>query len=416
MSASLPVPLIAVAGTPAECGSAYGAAASDLIAANLDAYRRRFADEAGLGVPAIRRAGAAFRSATVAHLPRIAQMLDGAALGSGAPVEEIYALNARTELLYGTRRRSVARDGGCTAIGVLGSHTATGHLLLAQNWDWYPDQRDVMLMLRTRDETGHTVLTLTEAGMFAKAGLNSGGVGVCVNMLGCDRDGLGSGGDVGVPYHVLLRGVLEMDNLAWALRVACFVPRNASINLLLGQDGELIDLELAPGDVGWLHPVDGIITHANHFESQITVHDTLKELGGSSLFRSARARRLLADPAAARKVADDDLAAVLRDHASFPSSICRHLDEREAPDERSETVYSVQLDLDDRRVGLASGPPCGSEYAWIDLWGERDSRDKPVSPTTAPATWTSARSRSRRRSAVPPSAPQPAPAPAPRPG
>jgi isopenicillin-N N-acyltransferase-like protein len=281
-------------------------------------------------------------------------------------------------------------DGACTAIGVLGTHTASGHLLLAQNWDWHPDQRDAMVLLATRDERGHGVLTLAEAGMLAKAGLNSAGVGVCVNMLGCDRDGLpderSAGVLPGLPYHVLLRAALEADSLSWALRTVCRSPRNASINLLIGQagvvsdawpvpgspagdpaGGELIDLELVPGDVGWLHPVDGVLTHANHLETALPVYDTIKDSGGSSLFRSARARRLISAGAAAGRVTEDDLAAVLRDHASYPLSICRHTDEREAPAERSESVYSVLLDLDAGRFGLATGPPCGHPYTWVQL-------------------------------------------------
>lgn len=365
----LPLPVVRVAGAPEQCGAGYGAQVRELVAGNVELYLRRFRDQAGLDSSAVRAAGRAFRRATAAHHPRIAEMLDGLAAGASVGVEEIYALNARTELLYGSAPDG--GDGGCTSIGVLGTHTASGNLLLAQNWDWHPDQRDAMVLLATRDDRGFDVLTLAEAGMLAKTGLNSAGVGVCVNMLGCDRDGLSRTGEPGVPYHVLLRAVLEADSLSWAVRTACRSPRNASINLLLGQagpaGGELIDLELVPGDVGWLHPVDGVLSHANHLESALPVHDTVKDLGGSSPFRSARARRLLAEAAAARKVGEDDLTSVLRDHQSVPNAICRHFDEREAPVDRSETVYSVLLDLDDRRLGLAAGPPCGHDYAWLDL-------------------------------------------------
>ena len=412
----LPVPLIRVQGTPAECGHGYGSAARDLIVANLDFYLRRFRDEAGLSTAAVRAAGLAFRTATLRHHPRVAELLDGVADGAGTDVGEIYALNARTELLYGQRRAGVdgsaatsgidspgsagadsfasAVDsspsgvessgghvggphgdpaaGGCTSVGVLGTHTANGHLLLGQNWDWHPDQREVMVLLATRDERGLTVLTLAEAGMLAKTGLNSAGVGVCVNMLGCDRDGLPSDGTApGVPYHVLLRAVLEADSLAEALKAACRGGRNSSINLLLGQaaehGGELIDLELVPGDAGWSHPVDGGITHANHLETGLPVYDTIKDWGGSSLFRAARARRLLAARAAVGKIGESDLAAVFRDHASYPQSICRHVDERYPPAERAETVYSVLLDLDDQRLGIAAGPVCAHRYGWLDL-------------------------------------------------
>jgi isopenicillin-N N-acyltransferase-like protein len=381
---ALPVPLIAVSGTPAECGAGYGEAAVDRIRANLELYRRRFRDEGGLDAGGVRAAGQRFRGVTAALHPRIAAMLDAVAEGAGEPVEDVYALNARTELLYDaavtrarTSRRHTGQEGGCTAVGVLGTHTASGHLLLAQNWDWHPDQRDAMVLLATRDERGHGVLTLAEAGMLAKAGMNSGGVGVCVNMLGCDRDGQPSDGGVpGLPYHVLLRAALEADSLSWALRAVCRSPRSASINLLIGQaghepgepsGGELIDVELVPGDAGWLHPVDGVLTHANHLETALPVYDTIKDAGGSSLFRSARARRLIAPAAAAGKVSEDDLAAVLHDHASFPLSICRHVDERDTPADLSESVYSLIFDLDAGRFGLAAGPPCGHPYTWVDL-------------------------------------------------
>jgi isopenicillin-N N-acyltransferase-like protein len=313
-------------------------------------------------------------------------MLDAVAAGAGAPVADVYALNARTELLFGEAREPNRRHGGnqdCTAIGVLGTHTATGHLLLGQNWDWHPDQRDAMLLLRTTDERGHTVLTLAEAGMLAKTGLNSAGIGQCLTMLGCDRDGLTD--PPGVPYHVLARATLEAVTLTGTLKAACRTPRNASINLLLGQagdpalgdpaaGGEMIDLELVPGDVGWLHPVDGMITHSNHLMTVLPVHDILKDLGGSSLFRAARARRLLAETVAAGKTTTDDLATLFRDHASFPHAICRHVDEQDPPLERSLSACSIVLDLDARRFGIADGPPCEHDYTWLDLPASTEHR------------------------------------------
>lgn len=370
MTEELPLPYLAVSGAPAECGAAYGAAARELIAANLAAYRRRFRDQAGLDASAVAAAGQRFRVVTADHHPRIAAMLDGVAEGAGVAPAEIFALNARTELLYG--HPPVPQE-GCTAIGVLGTHTATGHLLLGQNWDWHPDQRDAMLLLRTTDERGHTVLTLTEAGMLVKTGLNSAGVGLCLTMLATDRDGPGADRPPGVPYHVLARATLEADTLAGATRAACRTPRNCSVNLLLGQaggdpvTGELIDLELVPGDVGWLHPQDGLVTHANHLETALEAHDLQRDWGGSSLFRAARARRLLAPRVAAAAATVDDLAGVFRDHASFPHAICRHVDERDPPYERSQTVFSLLLDLDARRFGIAAGPPCEHGYAWLSL-------------------------------------------------
>jgi isopenicillin-N N-acyltransferase-like protein len=363
----LPLPLINVEGTPGECGVAYGAAARSLVAANTMNYLERFA-ATGLDRSAVRRAGSLFRAASRQHAPRVAEMLDGVAEGSGVPVEEIYALNARTELLYGSGSSSGSME--CTSIGVLDTRTASGHTTLAQNWDWHPAQRPFTLLLATRDELGSTVLTLTEAGMLAKTGFNDAGLGVCVNMLTCDRDGRPGG----VPYHVLLRAVLEQRVLGSALRVACSTPRSASINLLLGQafaarvPGEIIDLEVAPGDVGVLNPVDGVITHANHFEALPAVHDTLRDIGSASFFRSARARRLLG--AGSATVSEKELRLVLADHGGHPQSICRHDADAPSEDDRSESLYAVVLDLDERRMSIAAGPPCQADtYHEVRLTG-----------------------------------------------
>lgn len=357
-----PLAVIDVRGTPEQMGLAYGAAAAGPIHANVSAYLGRFARSAGLDRAAVAARGAEFAGTTRAHFPRLADMLDGVAHGAGVEPALIYAVNARSELLYGSPAcgsPSPAEPGECTSIGVLGSRAAGGRTLLAQNWDWHPDHRDVNLLLRTEDERGHRVAALTEAGMLAKAGLNGAGVGVCVNLLGSDRDGRPGG----VPYHVILRSVLEADSLSWATRNAMRAPRSASINLLIGQagpgGGEVIDLELAPGEAGWLHPVDGVLVHANHFEAPLPVYDTVKDWGGSSLFRSARARRLLAaypDP-----VGPAQLRAVLEDHLGHPLSICRHADARDPEDDRSETIWTVLMDLDARTIRLITGPPCSGE-------------------------------------------------------
>ena len=311
------LPLVSVRGTPAECGEAYGAAAREQIQANLAAYRRRFADQAGLDEVGLAAAGEAFRDATVAHHPRIAAMLDAVAGGAGVSRSELYALNARTELLYGQ-----PGEQECTAIGVLGTHTATGHLLLAQNWDWHPDQRQAVLLLETIDEHGHRVLTMTEAGMLAKTGLNSAGLGQCLTMLICDRDGRTD--PAGVPYHVLARA--RWRRTRWGGRSGR-LPYPERLHQPAARSGRRPGVwrsrdrgradrpGLVPGEVGWLNPVDGAITHANHLETRLSVQDGQPD--GSSLFRSARA------PTAVRRTGHRQSRGpgrdpVLSDHASFP--------------------------------------------------------------------------------------------------
>lgn len=354
-----PLPIVDVSGGPSEMGTSYGTQAAELIRASVDTYLERFERAVGLDRAAIIAQGAMFGETTRAHFPRLGVMLDATAVAAEVEPELIYAINARSELLYGSPTCGTPQE--CTAIGVLDSRAANGHTLLAQNWDWHPDQLPYTLLLITRDERGHEVATLTEAGMLAKSGLNNKGLGVCVNLIGSDRDGQPGG----VPYHVLLRSVLEADSLSWATRYVIRAPRSASINLLIGQShedgGELLDLELCPGEAGWLHPQDGILVHANHFESNVPIYDTIKDWGGSSLFRSARARRLLGQG----ELKPEDVLGVLKDHHGAPLAICRHLDERDAEADRSQTIWTVLMDLDERSIQLISGPPCKDGKALV---------------------------------------------------
>ena len=351
-------PLVVADGTPAEIGARYGEQAADLVAGNLDDYRRKFAD-VGLDAAEATRLGDRFAETTREYVPRIADMLDALAEGAGLARGDVYALNARTELMLPAGNALSE----CTCVAVLPEHVASGSTLLAQNWDWYPSQLPYTLMLATRDETGHAVLALAEAGMLAKTGLSSAGVGVCVNLLHSDLDGAPGG----VPYHVLIRAALEARGISPALKVTA-LPRSASINLMLAvAGGTALDLELAPGLTGRVLPVDGLVAHANHFVSGIACRDAFYDTGGSSLFRDARARQLLERRAADRKVTVDDLMTTLQDHLGYPYAICRHVEPSDPPELQSVSAASIVMDLDEQQLWVSAGPPCEAPYTRYDL-------------------------------------------------
>ncbi len=353
-AASAP-PLVAVRGSYGEMGAAYGEQTALLVEGNVADYLKRFRDSAGLTDQQVRSRGGRYRSIVAAYNADIADMLDGLADGSGLPAEYIYALNARTEILYGAR----SSEDACTSVAVLPTHTSDGHVLLAENWDWHPEQQHLTLLLSTVDESGFAVLTLAEAGMIAKVGMNSAGLGVCANLLVCDRDGSGDG----VPYHLLLRGVLQSRTMAHATRAALTPDRVSSGNILIGDaGGETIDLEVVPDDFGYVLPTAGMVAHSNHFVSGVPVRDMRKAVSALSLLRPTRARHLLEPALETRSVTISDLQAVLRDHYSFPNSICRHVDEADDPSERECSLYSMVMDLTDRSLFIAAHPACENFY------------------------------------------------------
>lgn len=349
-------PLVAVEGTYREMGFELGERTRDAIAANLEIYLRRFRDDLGLSEADVNRWGAVFAGVAKDYDSAIADMITGLSEGSGLPVEHIAALNARTELLYG----SGYRDVGCTSVAVLGRRTANGHTLLAQNWDWNVEQGPYTFLVATRDTEGFAVLTLAEAGMLAKSGLNSSGMGVCANMLMSDRDA----GGIGVPFHYLLRGVLQSDRMGRATRKVLNVPRVSSGNLLIADSGgEAIDLEVAPGTFGHLLPQDGVVAHGNHFASDISVVDRNVQRSALTLLRPGRVTYRLEDAVASRTVEVADVVAALRDHYSYPDSVCVHVDPDDSPNEATSTAYSVVMDLDAQELYIASYPVCENPYA-----------------------------------------------------
>ncbi|MBA2773900.1 MAG: hypothetical protein H0U36_07620 [Nocardioidaceae bacterium] len=359
-------PLLVAQGDPAEIGAAYGEQARGLIEGNLDDYREKFR-AVGVDSAQARRLGEAFRITTHEHAPRIAATLDALAEAVDVAVGDIYALNARTELMLPAGPQVTE----CTGVAALPETTASGHTLLAQNWDWYPSQQPYSLVLATRDERGHEIVCLTEAGMLAKTGLNSAGVGVCVNLLHCDRDGAPGG----VPYHVLIRAALDQPHgISPALKVTA-LPRSASINLLVGTAGGVaVDLEIAPNATGRVLPTDGLLIHANHFASDIDVVDAIYDIGGSSLFRDYRLRQLLTARAADQALTAEDMADALRDHLGHPYALCRHVNPEDPPELRSLTCSSVVMDLDDQVLLVSDGPPCESPFREISLGTVFDSQ------------------------------------------
>lgn len=373
------IPLLTVRGSHGEMGYAYGQQMANQVAENVELYRRRFRDDASLTEAEVRDWGSTYRDVGRRYDPRIADMLDGLAEGAGCAAAHVYALNARTELLYGGAHR---RDEGCTSLAVLPGHTAAGHTLLAQNWDWHPEQGPVTFLLGTTDETGRQVLCLTEAGMLAKCGLSSDGIGLCANLLVSDLD---RGGE-GVPYHFLLRGVLEGRTMSEAISAAVDCTRISSGNLLLADaGGEAIDLEVHPGDFGYLLPSGGTLTHANHFEAA-AVGDLYKARAAMTLLRPTRVRRRLEDALAGRRVQIADIEDALSDHYSFPDSVCRHPNPDTPEHQRVCSVYSLVMDLDAQVLRIRPHPVCEHDAAEVSVaaLAGRDGKDILTATLRAP--------------------------------
>lgn len=106
---------------------------------------------------------------------------------------------------------------------------------------------------------------MVEAGLLAKTGMNAAGLGLVTNALVTDADV----GAPGLPYHVLLRAILDYATVTEALAALQAGVRSSSANYLIAHaTGAVLDVEAAPGDFTCLYPRfpdDGVLLHTNHF-------------------------------------------------------------------------------------------------------------------------------------------------------
>ena len=351
---------IELEGEAYERGQQYGASAAVAIRQNVAAYLRLIEFHTGVGRSAILEAATAFGPTLETFAPDLLLEMQGIADGAGCSLAEILLINGRSELMLATAE--------CTAVAAAPEATAQGQVLLGQNWDWYTAVDADPVVLHIRQPEGPEILTLAEAGQVGKIGLNSAGLGVCLNFLEHSDRG------EGVPVHAILRQMLNCEALGEAILAAYGVPRGGAANILLAHaEGEILDLELTATDADFVYGDSGWLVHANHFESgRLRGGDTGVRSSTSTLARAARARRLLSaqvSELAAREggISVDTFYGILRDHAYGVYAICRHADASEPPLRQTATRASVVMDLSARVMHLTAGQPCQGAYFPIAL-------------------------------------------------
>jgi isopenicillin-N N-acyltransferase-like protein len=364
-------PLLELSGDPFGRGRAYGRAARDRIGLSIETYRRLFA-HCGLGWDEVQALAARFVGPIRDLDPALWEEIEGIASGCGYRTAEILALNWRTEILppsfpdppegaWLAAVRRGADPGECTAIAIQPPRSATGDTLLAQNWDWLGAQRDALVLVRARTART-TYLTLTEAGMLAKIGLNRQGLGVCLNILRSREDGLAAG----VPVHVLLRRLLECASVAEAQALVSRLRYGASSNIVCADAaGAAASFELSPAGTAVVRAEGGMLCHTNHFLDAGLA--AIQAAPAESLSSEPRLERARAIAGSRAKLGVEDVQALLRDESDGYLSICRRPDPRLPWHLRIESVASVVMELGRRVMHVAAGVPSRCEYAETGL-------------------------------------------------
>ncbi len=354
------VPVLELKGSPREIGRQHGEQVRELVHDNLRFYMNLWQHMGGVGREKILSDVEAFVPFVERYDGDLVEEMRGIAEGAQLEFREVAALNARTELTFSCLPNTLkdSSGGGCTSFGLLPEVTENGHLILGQNWDWRAEALQTCVVLRIEQANKPSIVMHAEAGTIGHRGINSSGLGVCINYIRTESDGF----HPGLPFLIKLRGILNSTRMSDVLRMLMTYVGPNSMNMVIGhQGGEIVDVENLPNDLLFVYPQDGILTHANHFESpMLRVRDTGKSTLPDTIFRSRRLRRLLS--ARSGRLNVESIREALTDHFSYPDSICRHPDERSPKVDQWQTLSSVIMDLTDLTLRYTDGPPCTGPY------------------------------------------------------
>ena len=369
-------PHVRIEGPAEQRGRQYGEQARERVRRSVSAYRDVFSGLAGWDWDTVRAEAAKFETPIGAFGPQYLAEIRGIADGAGIDFGDVLAINVRTEVMFAAKARQAAASTGparpgpaeCSAFAVAPAPGRAGPTLVGQNWDWLPHTADTVIVLEARQDDAPDFVTVVEAGLLAKTGMNSSGLGLVTNALVTSDDM----GEPGLPYHVLLRAVMDCQNVSDAIGALQAGFRSSSANYLLAhRDDIVIDVEACPGDFSRLYLLypgdDGVILHTNHFlADRFAGRDVSVWAMPDS---PVRLQRLRSGVRAAHDHSLVTFRTLLSDHANYPSGVCCHPDTRMPHYDQGLTAASVLMDLDAQRMWISDGNPCTAPYRALDYSG-----------------------------------------------
>lgn len=371
-------PHVRTSGSAHERGRQYGAMAAAQVRRSIKAYANVFEHYARWDWESVSREAQRFIAPIEEFGPQYLEEMRGIAAGASVELLDIVAINVRTEVMYAAKARSAAAvlpHLECTSFAAVPDDGRP--VLIGQNWDWKTHASDTTVVLQCAPDDGPRFVTVVEAGLLAKTGLNEHGLGVATNALASDRDT----GDAGVPYHVLLRALLAAESAPAALATLQRPIRSSSAHYLLAhRDGLALSVEALPGAFNQLYTAapddDGMLLHTNHLiHPRIPGVDVGLWLMPDSPFRLQRARQFLRqhDPHDASTYEQ-----LLADHVGHPSGVCCHPVADAIPAQQDATIFSIVMDLEALSVRLTDGPPCAGPFRSLDSESFLSGRENPA--------------------------------------
>ncbi len=348
-----PPPLVRVSGTHREMGHQIGEACAEQVRHSIQNACKLL--EASYDSLQLTWEGAQIQARKYIpfaqeRYPQYIDELMGISEGAGVSFYDVAMVNAMEAVTMDAQHLTK-----CTSVAVNEERTADGHVLVAHNEDWLPEDENDVYIIEAFPKNEPPFLAMTYGCLLANIGFNAYGIAQCCDSV------YPNDSRIGIPRVVNSRAVLAARTPAGAMRHMLAPHRAAGYNhLLVHESGEMYNVEVSARKFAIQYVTDGILVHTNHFlDRQMRNIEVDPDELIDTRVRFFRASRLLRQT---DKHNVKTLQAIQRDHLNAPNSICNHVEEDDIPLDREKTINAMVIDLSARAMYLSWGNPCSNPY------------------------------------------------------
>ncbi len=346
------LPVIECHGSEYEIGRQYGEQCRESLHSAVGLmYRSMQLMPYQAGREAVARAGSRYLENVRFFDAGAIDRVKGMAEGSGLAFDDVFALQCYSELFV----NYPGIVGMCTSFAVSGEATKGGKTILGQNVDWHPDSTVDLVRIRRKDGSRLFCLFLNGYGGFY---LSSRGFGNCANLTLCPPAAVAGH----IPYAFYQYHAMTREGSREAMEVLRRTARGVGYIHVADRDGFLAGIESVYDDYTILEPRDGVLVHANHYETEkYKKGDAARAYIPNSFTRADRLRKLIAGSHGS--LTPDMMMTFLQDHEGRPNSVCRHVDPALPAVFATLSRASWVAVPAEGRLYVAAGPPCEHQYA-----------------------------------------------------
>lgn len=353
-----PPPLIEVSGTNLEMGRQIGESRRPQIHKSIENTKQFFVDsyhELKLSWERAKVQAQQYLQFAKEHRPKCLDEIHGIAEGSNATFEDVFLLHSLEDIAVDTLHLNK-----CTNFAVNGNLTENGHVLVAHNEDWAPEDEDDVFIIHAHPKDDVPFLAMSYGGLLPNIGFNAAGIAQCCNTVRPNDV------CIGIPRIIVSRAVLFAQNIINAIQYATIPYRAAGYNHLLAHEsGELYNVEVSSKQFALLYGEDDYVLHTNHYlDERMKLIDKTPSKLVDTQSRYFRARKLLKSTS---KHSLSSLMKIQQDHVNYPFSICNHTMDALGQIHAKKTINAIIMDLTEKKLHLAWGSPCKNPYFTFEL-------------------------------------------------